>query len=239
MTLSLASSSGSSLGQLRVQRELPAGRVSRALCLSNDARRIAAIAARGAIGWSPAAASPFAGRALNSRSNGAGGLPASVRVASLVLTTLMRSACKYFAPKTLVRLAVVSLCGCSSLGNCPDGMPDITVDTGTTDHAAGTYQSTPIWGPRVAFPAKTTMHFVHDLGFSPEIMQSFVSFRAEGSDASENAGNQALWKCVDDKEFVVRNDTCQDFYIVVSAYGSGTQHAPCECNTRKVDGSCP
>jgi hypothetical protein len=85
----------------------------------------------------------------------------------------------------------------------------------------------------------TNVHFVHHLGFTPEIRQSFVSFAAENSDQSENAGNQGEWLCVDDDEFVIRNNTCQDFYILVSAYGSGKLHAPCKCSDRRHDGTCP
>ncbi len=139
---------------------------------------------------------------------------------------------------SLVLLA--SLCiSCSDLSNCPAGKSDKTIDTGSTDPNTRVYQSAPPGGPRDAFPAKTTLHFVHNLGFTPEFRQSFVSFTAENSNLSESAGNQSEWLCVDDQEFVVRNDTCQDFYIVVSAYGSGTQHAPCKCQDRKTDGSCP
>jgi len=129
--------------------------------------------------------------------------------------------------------------GCSELGNCPEGEPDISIETGVTVATAGTYLSAPPWGPRDRFPAKTTLHFKHELGFTPESMQSFVSFTKEGSNVSENTGNQGAWVCVDDEKFVLRNDTCQDFYVFVSASGSGTLHAPCRCADRKDDGSCP
>lgn len=139
-----------------------------------------------------------------------------------------------------VLLLIAGLCAsCSELHNCPTGKSDRTIDTGSTDKEARVYQSAPPWGPRDEFPAKTTLHFAHNLGFTPEVRQSFVSFAAENSNSSENAGNQGEWLCIDDEEFVVRNDTCQDFYIVVSAYGSGAQHSPCKCQDRKADGSCP
>ena len=139
---------------------------------------------------------------------------------------------------TLLAL-VGSACACSDLKNCPAGKPDITVDTGTTDTEAKTYLSAPYWGPRDAFPAETNVHFKHQLGFTPEVMQSMVSFTAENSNTSENAGNQGEWLCWDDEEFVIRNSTCQDFFIVVSAYGSGNIHAPCKCADRLSDGTCP
>lgn len=136
-------------------------------------------------------------------------------------------------------IPLISSWACSDLGNCPSAKPDITIETGATDKDAGTYQSAPIWGPRDAFPAMTTVHFMHHLGFVPELMQSFVSFLPENSNVTENAGNQGEWVCVDDEELILRNGTCQDFYVVVSAHGSGTQHAPCRCSERLEDGSCP
>lgn len=141
-----------------------------------------------------------------------------------------------------VHLLVLAACaqlGCSELDNCPDGEPDIGIETGETNAQAGMYQSAPFWGPRNRFPAKTTLHFKHRLGFVPEELRSYVSFTEQYSSFSENAGNQGDWLCVDDEELVLRNSTCEDFYVVVSAHGSGSVHAPCACAERKDDGSCP
>src|SRR5215216_3465000 len=114
----------------------------------------------------------------------------------------MRRFSEWFMANACALGSMTLLIGCSDLGNCSDGRPDIVVDSGVTDQDARTYQSTPAWGPRTEFPAKTTLHCRHDLGFVPEIMQSFVSFTAENSGVSENAGNQGIWKCVDDHELV-------------------------------------
>ncbi len=135
--------------------------------------------------------------------------------------------------------ALIPVVACSELSNCPDASPDITIETGTTVATARTYSSAPPWGPRDAFPAKTTLRFVHQLGFSPESVQSVVSFTAEGTNFVENTGNQGEWLCVDDDELVLRNNTCEDFYVVALAEGSGTLHAPCACKERLDDGSCP
>jgi hypothetical protein len=129
--------------------------------------------------------------------------------------------------------------GCSSLDNCPAARDDIFVETGVTNLEAKIYHSAPPWGPRNSFPAKTTVHFVHNLGFTPEIRQSFVSFDADVSDSSENAGNQGRWTCSDDREFAIKNDTCENFYIFVTAFGSGDLHAPCFCDERDEKGHCP
>jgi hypothetical protein len=103
------------------------------------------------------------------------------------------------------------------------------------------YYSSPSWGPRDRYPAKTTLHFIHNLGFTPEYVQSFVSFEPDSSDFSENAGNQGRWECMDDRQIVIKNDTCEEkFYVFVTAYGSGELHAPCTCEERAENsGQCP
>lgn len=131
--------------------------------------------------------------------------------------------------------------GCGDLGNCPAAGDDLFIETGVTNVEAKMYYSSPPWGPRDKYPAKTTLHFIHNLGFTPEYMQSFVSFDPDTSDFSENSGNQARWKCLDDRQIVIKNDTCEDtFYVFVTAYGSGDLHAPCTCEERaEHSGECP
>ncbi len=134
---------------------------------------------------------------------------------------------------------VLASSACDSLDNCPAAQADITIETGITNHRAGTYSSAPSWGPRDPYPAKTTLHFIHDLRFTPDEFDSYVSFTAEGSDFSENTGNQARWKCIDDHEIVLKNDTCEDgFYVFVTASGAGDQHNPCSC-AQQAAGECP
>lgn len=139
-----------------------------------------------------------------------------------------------FAASVALVLASVA---CNSLGNCPAGKSDITVDTGTTDREERIYYSAPPWGPLDRYPARTTLHFIHELGFTP-FPHTYVSFTSEGSDFSENTGNQARLKCVDDHEIVVENDTCEDFYVLVMADGSADLHNPCSC-VEQAAGKCP
>jgi hypothetical protein len=145
------------------------------------------------------------------------------------------SKCVSFA--TLLALALVSA-GCSSLGNCPAGQADIVIETGKTVREQGLYYSAPPWGPRDPFPAKTTLHFIHDLGFSPVFHGSTVSFDAEPRDWSENVGNQGRWKCIDDHEVVIENDTCEDFFISITLWGPDDVHNRCSCAQRAA-GKCP
>lgn len=149
----------------------------------------------------------------------------------------IRSTCA----RAALPLLLGALSGCSALGNCPPDGEDVTIETNVADKSLGYYQSAPWYGPRDKFPAKTFVHFVHDLGFVPETVNSYVSFASTGSDFSENTGNQGRWKCIDDYEIVIKNDTCEeDFFIIVTASGSGTQHAPCTCQERSENGGgCP
>src|SRR6187402_3029753 len=108
---------------------------------------------------------------------------------------------------TCLLLGLAALTGCSELDNCPDEGTPIVIDTGTTDIDSMIYWSADINGPRDYYPAKTTLHFTHDLGVTPEIVNTYVAFKPEGSDVSENTGNQGRIKCVDDREIVIKNDT--------------------------------
>ncbi|HEY6080644.1 MAG TPA: hypothetical protein VIW29_17640 [Polyangiaceae bacterium] len=66
-----------------------------------------------------------------------------------------------------------------------------------------------------------------------------MSFTATGSDSADSPGNQSRWLCVDDHEVVIRNDTCEEFFISVTVSGTGEQHAPCTCAEGLGKGECP
>ena len=83
--------------------------------------------------------------------------------------------------KPLLGLALFSLLvtGCDQLDNCPEGQKDITIDTGTTYAEQGIYVSSP-WDSLDKFPAKTILKFKHDLGTTPEIVNTFIAFSEDG-----------------------------------------------------------
>jgi hypothetical protein len=84
------------------------------------------------------------------------------------------------------------------------------------------------------------MRFEHGLGTTPEIVNTYVSFERQGSDVTENAGNQGRIKCVDSQEIVIKNDTCEEsFYIRVVAYASGSGGASTDCQDVDSDGCTP
>lgn len=136
--------------------------------------------------------------------------------------------------KLLAPLLLLLLTGCSELDNCPDERDeDIEVTTGTTDPSSLMYWSAPWEGPRDPFPAKTMMRFRHDLGTTPEVVVTYVSFAPNDYDVSENAGNQGRIRCVDDTDIWIKNDTCEEgFYVRVAAWASGTTSASCTCEDR-------
>ena len=139
--------------------------------------------------------------------------------------------------RTLWVFASASLafvCGCSELDNCPDANDEkVPVDNGPPKTPTLVYSSAPWEGPRDPFPAKTLMTFVHYLGATPEIVTSYVSFSREGTDVTENAGNQGRIRCVDDEEIWIKNDTCEEaFFIRVAASASGEMHTDCSCAGR-------
>lgn len=130
----------------------------------------------------------------------------------------------------------ILLSGCSHLDNCSDGGDDVTIDQGKTDAATLTYESSP-WGADLPhFPPNTRVRFVHDLGFAPFFVKTYVSFASNGTadegdgDVTENAGNQARIQCVDAHEIVLENDTCEDdFFVRVIAMANGTESTDTFC----------
>jgi hypothetical protein len=144
----------------------------------------------------------------------------------------------------MIKSVALSVClafsvGCSALGNCPPEGDDVFIEEGTTEIEGLAYESSTWEGPRNKFPAKTFVHFIHDIGYTPDLVNSYVSFTPEGSDVSENAGNQGRIKCVDDHQIIIKNDTCEEtFYIRVVAYAPLKKHAACSCDDRDDDGVC-
>jgi hypothetical protein len=127
-------------------------------------------------------------------------------------------------------VGALALGGCSQLDNCPDARADVTIEDGKTDLPSLSYESSP-WGEGLTpFPPNTRLRFFHNLGFAPFIVKSYVSFSPEGTaderdgDVTENAGNQGRIQCVDARQIVIENDTCEeDFHVRVVAFANGTE----------------
>ncbi len=141
--------------------------------------------------------------------------------------------------KFLLAALFLALAGCDKLDNCPDARDPITASdkNSSTDLEAMVYQSTGWEGGFEPFPPNTELHFVHGLGVEPYLVKAYVSFSTDGTngagggDTTENAGNQGRIQCVDAREIVIENDTCEEHFfirVVALASPSGkTDGPPC------------
>ncbi|HET9934791.1 MAG TPA: hypothetical protein VFQ35_29000 [Polyangiaceae bacterium] len=123
--------------------------------------------------------------------------------------------------RNLLHLATCTLgaiaMACSAADACPDEQPTRSVETGTTDQLALVYESAPWSGPLEPFPAMGSLSFKHDLGMTPKIVATYLSFSESGTGSSsvaESAGNAALIDCVDSQVIRVRNDTCEKHFFI-------------------------
>lgn len=117
--------------------------------------------------------------------------------------------------------AALVLFGCES--TCPRETEDIPTpyDAGNTN-AAGTLYETNAWDESfVDFPAGRRLALRHGLAGVPDVIRSYVAFKADPFPedetkpgfVAESAGNQVLIERVDDQVIRVRNDTCEHFYL--------------------------
>jgi len=129
-------------------------------------------------------------------------------------------------PPLVVCLALLSpeLTGCAALGACDtsdEGNPVQPYREGTT--VGGVYMSSPWNGPLLAFPGGKRYDLYHQLGCTPRLIQLWVSFAEQGaqsgSNVAQSAGNMAIVSFVDSEKLTVKNDTCSDMYLLVTATG--------------------
>jgi hypothetical protein len=144
---------------------------------------------------------------------------------------------------------LATLSGCSELDNCPGAGDPIIVsqDTtkdyqGSTDLETLTYESAPWDTALQEFPPGTMMRFVHDLGFRPKYVWTWISFTSTGTnggdsgDVTENTGNQGRILCVDAHEIIIENDTCEDdFFIRVGAMATGKESTDADVCQKELE----
>lgn len=133
--------------------------------------------------------------------------------------------------------------GCGATCDRNPDEPPVRYTEGHTDRAAGFYESSPIEGPFLHFPAGRTYELIHGLGAVPEVTP-WISFDRcpmprpcdesddEQSNATIAAGNIAVFEVIDDERIVVRNDTCSEIRLRIYAQvpgggiGSGADAGP-------------
>jgi hypothetical protein len=137
-----------------------------------------------------------------------------------------RTATGYVAAASFVIATCCTGCGASCDRDKGDA---VRFEGGTTDTAAGVYETSPWQGPYLDFPAGRTYRLIHGLGSRPRLIVPYLSFdrspvAAPGEPRSDRnshtaigAGNQAIIEAVTADHIDVRNDTCSDIFLRVVA----------------------
>jgi hypothetical protein len=91
----------------------------------------------------------------------------------------------------------------------------------------GSLYETSGWeGPFLHFPPGRRFQLMHRLGTVPAEVKTYLAFSsrgpADGSNATESAGNQVVIEVVNDELIQVRNDTCADFHLRLVARADGS-----------------
>lgn len=96
---------------------------------------------------------------------------------------------------------------------------------------AGWYMSSPWSGLLLSFPGGKRYDLVHDLGCVPRDVSCFESFSENGTSTGSiapAAGNMCLIQSVDSHKIRIKNDSCSDYFVMVTAP---------DCRDGGVDGS--
>jgi len=111
--------------------------------------------------------------------------------------------------------------GCAELSACDtsnDSNPVQLFEEGITD---GRFYMSSDWdGPLLSFPGGKRYQLMHHLGCRPANVSFFVSFSENGvgdANVAPSAGNMTIMQEITDEFIVVKNDTCSDMYLLVTA----------------------
>ncbi len=92
----------------------------------------------------------------------------------------------------------------------------------------GVYMSSPWEGELLYFPGGMHYSLEHKLGKAPRWVTSYLSFDRDGTTSSslaQAAGNQVVILDVDDTAITLANDSCVEYWLLVTA-GSGAEVSP-------------
>jgi len=128
----------------------------------------------------------------------------------------------------IVAIAAGSL-GCDSFITCDRSLEDnpfVRYTEGTVED--GVYMTSPWEGELLNFQGGTHYSLVHGLGERPRWVQSYLSFDrrpTDGGHLAQSAGNQVVILRVTDEVIQLANDSCVDYWLLVSA-GMGDEPPP-------------
>lgn len=105
--------------------------------------------------------------------------------------------------------------GCSPSCDISDDVtPKVFYDGLAKD---GVYASSSSQGPLLHFPGGEQIQLVHHLGFTPATASVYFAFTQFDERFAPCAGNSCEIRCMDDQIIWVKNDTCTEFWIFVTA----------------------
>jgi hypothetical protein len=100
--------------------------------------------------------------------------------------------------------------------------------------------SSPWSGPLLWFPGGKRYNIKHGLGCTPRQVAIWESFSENGTSLGSiapAAGNMSLVQSVDACEIRIKNDTCSDFFVLVTAAAPDCTQAPADCSERTDAGA--
>ena len=130
----------------------------------------------------------------------------------------------------LMMIVFTGLGGCSALGACDrsdDGYPADPYYDGTAE--GGLYMSSPWTGPLLPFPGGKRYRLYHHLGCTPRLLECWASFNSSGIEngsIAPPAGNMCVVQEINDEFIQIKNDTCSDMYVLVTAEASCEKTEP-------------
>jgi hypothetical protein len=132
---------------------------------------------------------------------------------------------------TLALVFATGALGCNPLNpaTCdrePEDNPPVRYTEGTAED--GVYMSSPWEGELLWFPGGMQYRLEHKLGAEPQWINTYLSFAINGTESgrlAESAGNQVVIRQVDDVTVLVGNDTCVEYWLLVTA-GVGAELPP-------------
>lgn len=118
-------------------------------------------------------------------------------------------------------LASTFASGCISVGCDRDGDAPQRYSDGNTNAEGSFYETSGLDGPFLYFPPGRVYRLEHGLSETPADFDVDLSFDerplSSGVGFAENAGNQANFEAINDEYIEVRNDTCAEVFIRVTA----------------------
>ena len=123
---------------------------------------------------------------------------------------------------------VVTSVGPQSCDIDPEANTPVTYRGGTVE--SGVYMSSPWDADLLWFPGGMQIRMEHGLGQVPRSWTAYLSFDAEGTAGdgrmAPGAGNQVELVGMDDVAITVRNSTCADYYLLVTAQVGASPEPP-------------